>query len=118
MVAGKRPAPQNGEDLLLLYPESTAGKVVEARPKDFDIYRRLTEVREKKSELKARETTLKNKLKETLGDAERLVCRGKTLVSWKTYERSRLDSTKLREQKPEIYENYRTSSSYRRFSVK
>jgi putative phage-type endonuclease len=118
MIQGVKPNPINEEDLLILYPDSSDGKVVEASKGAQKLYQQLKQVREKKSELKEQETELKNLLKEELGEAERLVYGGRTLVSWKSYSRQRLDSTKLREEKPDIYANYLTESSYRRFSVK
>jgi putative phage-type endonuclease len=118
MISGKRPDPINEEDLLILYPDSSDGKVVEASPSARQSYKELKQVREEKSELKDRETELKNQLKQQLGDGERLVYKGQTLVTWKSYDRQRLDSTKLREEEPETYEQYLTESSYRRFSVK
>jgi predicted phage-related endonuclease len=77
----------------------------------------LNKYREKKSELKDQETELKNLLKEELGEAERLVYGGHTLVSWKSYSRQRLDSKKLQKEKPEVYAAYQTESSYRRFQL-
>ena len=118
MINGKRPEPQNDEDLLMLYPNSSDGKIIETSPRDYGIYEELKQVREQKSELKEKETELKNELKASLGDGERLVSRGNTLVSWKTYSRRSLDRTQLREEKPEVYAQFLTESSYRRFSVK
>jgi predicted phage-related endonuclease len=118
MIGGKRPDPINEEDLLILYPDSSDGKVVEASKGAQKLYRQLKQVREKKSELKEQETELKNLLKEELGEAERLVYGGRTLVSWKSYSRQRLDSKKLQQEKPDVYADYQTESSYRRFSVK
>ena len=118
VVQGKRPDPINEEDLLILYPDSSDGKVVEASKGAQKLYQQLKQVREKKSELKDQETELKNLLKEELGEAERLVYGGRTLVSWKSYSRQRLDSKKLQKEKPEVYAAYQTESSYRRFSVK
>lgn len=118
MVQGKRPDPINEEDLLMLYPDSSDGKIVEASQSTRQLYQQLKQVREEKSELKEQETELKNLLKEELGEAERLVYGGRTLVSWKSYSRQRLDSKTLREEQPEVYTDYLTESSYRRFSVK
>lgn len=118
MINGKRPEPQNEEDTLLLWPNSSDGKVIETTPRDFAIYEELKQVREQKSKLKEKETELKNELKASLGDAERLVCRGDTLVSWKTHSRRSLDRTRLREEKPEVYADFLKETSYRRFSVK
>jgi predicted phage-related endonuclease len=117
IVEGKRPAPINEEDLLMLYPNSSKGKIIEATRDSFECYEELTRLRDRKSDLEKREEYLKNKLKEELGDAERLVLAGRTLVSWKSYSRQRLDSKKLREEEPEVYADYLTKTSYRRFSV-
>ena len=38
-------------------------------------------------------------------------------VSWSSYSSSRLDSKKLKAEKPEIYEAYVNKSSMRRFTV-
>lgn len=118
MIQGKRPTPQNEEDLLILYPDSSDGKVVEASQSTRQLHQQLKQIRGEKSELKDKETELKNQIKEQLGDGERLVYGGQTLVTWKFYSRQRLDSTKLREEQSEVYANYQTESSYRRFSVK
>lgn len=118
MTGGKRPEPQGGEDLLMLYPNSSEGKVVEASGPAREDYQKLKQIRADKSELKDQETELKNKLKEELGDAERLVYGGQDLVTWKTHSRRRVDTKKLREEKPELASNYQTETSYRRFSVK
>lgn len=118
MVKDKRPEPINEEDLLILYPDASDGKVVETSPSARECYQELKEVREEKSELEEQETQLKNQLKQQLGDGERLVYGGKTLVTWKSYSRQRLDTKELREQEPETYQQYLTESSYRRFSVK
>jgi len=118
MVQGERPTPQNEEDLLILYPDSSDGKVVEASPSTQKTYEELKKVRQQKSDLKDHETELKNQLKEELGDGERLVHGGKTLVTWKSYDRQKLDKKKLRKEKPDILNQYTTESSYRRFSIK
>lgn len=118
MIGGNRPAPQNEEDLLILHPNSSDGKVVEASPTAFQLYKELVEVRENKKALSEDETRLKNLLKDEIGDAERMVLRGNTLLTWKSYSRKRLDSKTLRKEKPEVYADYQTETSYRRFSVK
>lgn len=38
-------------------------------------------------------------------------------VSWSSYEKTSLDSKRLKEERPEIYADYVTSNSYRRFTV-
>ncbi len=118
MTGGKRPDPINEEDLLILYPDASDGKVVEASPLARTCYQELKEVREEKSELEEQETELKNQLKEELGDAERLVFAGQTLITWKSHTSRRLDTANLREDEPETYQQYLAESRYRRFTVK
>lgn len=58
-----------------------------------------------------------NKLKGLLGDNETGWC-GTKKVSWKTITSNRLDTKALKEDHPEIYEEYLKESSYRRFGIK
>lgn len=102
MIEGKRPEPQNEEDLLILYPDSSDGKVIEATRESFETYEELIRLRDRKSDLEKREEYLKNQLKEELKDAERLVLGGRTIVSWKSTSSQRLDTTKLREEQPVV----------------
>ncbi|SHG17224.1 putative phage-type endonuclease [Fodinibius roseus] len=118
MVEGNRPDPTSEEDLLILYPDSSDGKVVEASPTTQKLYEELKQVRGEKSKLEDRETELKNQLKEEIGDGERLVYGGHTLITWKSHTSRRLDTSKLREEQPGVYADYQTKSSYRRFSIK
>lgn len=112
---GRRPEPINGEDALMLYPDSQPEEVVEVTPAGYALYRELTEVRDRKADLTKQEEHLKTKLKEKLGKAERLVCGGKTLVSWKSSSYCRLDSKKLKADHPNIYNNYTQTTNTRRF---
>lgn len=112
---GRRPKPINGEDALILYPDSTAEEVVEVTPAGYGLYQELTEVRDRKADLTKQEEHLKTKLKEKLGKSERLVCAGKTLVSWKTSSYNRLDSKRLKADHPDIYNQYTQTTNTRRF---
>lgn len=112
---GRRPEPINGEDSLLLFPDSTPEEVVEITPAGYKMYQELTEVRERKSDLIKMEKALKTKLKNKLGKAERLVCGGKTLVSWKSQSSTRIDSKAIRREHPEFYKQYSKNTKTRRF---
>lgn len=52
-----------------------------------------------------------------MGEAE-LAESGQYRVSWKPVSSQRLDEKRLKEERPEIYEEYRKVSEYRRFVVK
>ncbi|WP_020403853.1 YqaJ viral recombinase family protein [Gracilimonas tropica] len=115
MEGDQRPEPINGDDALYLYPESTPEKVVEITPAGYALYQELTEIRDRKVDLIKQEEYLKTKLKDKLGKAERLVCGGKTLVSWKSQSTTRLDSKAIRREKPELFKQYSKTTKTRRF---
>ncbi|MEX0723498.1 MAG: YqaJ viral recombinase family protein [Gracilimonas sp.] len=112
---GRRPEPINGEDALLLYPESTPEQVVEITPAGYALYQELTQIRDRKADLIKAEEHLKTKLKDKLGKAERLVCGGKTLVSWTSQSSTRIDSKAIRREHPEFYKQYSQTIKTRRF---
>ncbi len=112
---GRRPAAVNGDHALLLYPDSNPEQVVEITPAGYALYQELSQVRDRKADLIKMEEHLKTKLKEKLGKAERLVCGGKNLVSWKSQSSTRLDSKAIRRDHPEFYKQYSKTTKTRRF---
>lgn len=117
MVEGERPLPINGEDALILYPDSLPEEVIEVTPAGYELYTELQQVRERKADLITQEDHLKTKLKEKLGKAERLVMGGRSLVSWKSQTQNRLDTAAFKEAHPELYKQFKKQTSTRRFTV-
>jgi predicted phage-related endonuclease len=115
---GRRPEPINGEDALLLYPESGSHLTIEASPDDYQLYQELLSIRERVADLKKMEDSLATKLKCSMEDAERLVLAGRTLISWKSVESNRFDSKAFRQEHPELYNQFKKPIQTRRFSVK
>lgn len=115
MIQGKRPAPINSEDTLILYPDSTEGITVEATPSAYSLYNELMELRDRKQALEAREDFLKTALQDKIGDAEKLVLGGRTLISWKSQSTNRLDTQAIRENYPDIYSQNLKQTQSRRF---
>ncbi len=115
MIKGKQPEPINGEDTLILYPNSHDGKVLEASPKELQIYEELKQVRSRKEDFIKQEEHLKIKLKNRLGHHERIVAGGKSLVSWKSNTQNRLDTTAFKSAHPLLYKKYLTQTKTRRF---
>lgn len=115
MEGSERPEPINGDDALYLYPESTPEEVIEITPAGYALYQELQQVRDRKDDLIKQEEHLKTKLKDKLGKAERLVCGGKTLVSWKSQSSTRIDSKEIRRKHPELYKQYSKTTKTRRF---
>lgn len=117
MVGGKRPEPINGEDTFILYPNSHDGKVLEASPKELEIYQELKKVRSRKDDFIKQEEQLKTKLKNRIGHHERVVAGGKSLVSWKSTQQNRLDTTAFKSAHPQLFKKYLTQTKTRRFTV-
>lgn len=94
-----------------------------ANPKDGDItapqcvldsIREWNEIKAKKKTLEKREDEIKKKLVEFLKESKksRIVdADGKRLASYSTTEATRLDSKRLKEEEPEVYEKYSYTST-------
>jgi len=117
MIEGVQPEPINGEDSLILYPNHCDDKVVEASPSIYSQYNELKKVRERKAELEEVEEDLKTTLKGELGEAERLVYAGNTLLTWKTSVQNRLDTTAIKKTQPKLYNSFTKQIKTRRFTV-
>ena len=117
MIGGKRPEPLNGEDCLILYPDSTNGAIKEVTPTQFKLYNELLEIRGRKEELEQSEEYLKTLLKQAIGEAEVLACGGKPLIKWKSTSQNRLDTTAIRKAHPELCKAFINTTTTRRFTV-
>ncbi|WP_409029373.1 YqaJ viral recombinase family protein [Gracilimonas sediminicola] len=115
---GQRPQPINGEDALLLYPDSSDGATVEVTPAGYALYQELLKVRDRKADLEAMEEDLKTKLKVRMEDAERMVLAGRDLIQWKSSTQHRLDTKAFREAHPKLYREFTKPITTRRFTVK
>ncbi len=112
-----RPEPINGEDCLILYPDSEDGTTKEVTPAQYELYSELLEIRDRKEQIEKSEEYLKTLLKEVLGESEQLVCAGKPLIKWKSTSQNRLDTTAIRKAHPELCKSFIKQTSTRRFTV-
>ena len=67
--------------------------------------------------MKNEKEPIDQKIKLEMQDASKALAE-KYQIVWSSYNSSRLDSKRLKAEKPEIYEAYVNKSSERRFSVK
>ncbi len=104
------------ELLKRMYPEgkpntinlpSEAGELIET----------LDLLNEELKALEIRKAECENRLKAMLGENE-IGKFGVRLVTWKNITSKRIDTNRLKKEKPDIYEQYLTTSSYRKFDVK
>lgn len=90
IVGDEEPAPYTAEDIMIKYPRHKEGKTVTA---DTDIMEQLERLKILKSEIKPKETEVKEiegNLKMFFGDAETIVDElGNTLATWKAPKPSR-----------------------------
>lgn len=68
-------------------------------------------------ELEQETRTLENSLKLEIGDNEAGYI-DNFLINWKSYSKTSIDSKKLKEEQPEIYNKYSKKSKYRKFEIK
>jgi predicted phage-related endonuclease len=80
-------------------------------------FKRLLEIEKQKKSLSAMEEALKLDLMLEIGIKKELQDEyGNKLITWGNVTAKRLDSTKLKNKKPEIYNEFLVEQSYRRFS--
>ena len=104
------------EQIAKLYFKANKEKIVELHGYNGILSRReeLVELIEK---MKNEKETIDQKIKLEMQDASKALAERYQIV-WSSYNSSRLDSKRLKAEKPEIYEAYVNKSSERRFSVK
>jgi putative phage-type endonuclease len=100
-----------------LYPSSDPGTELTLPEDAAELIERRDELKEQVKELDAQIDECENKLKDLLKTNEVGVI-GERKVTWKTYSKTSIDSKKLKEDQPDIYQKYCKTSSYRKFDVK
>ena len=76
----------------------------------------ILDLKRMREELDAEITTLEDSIKAVMGDEE-LLTAGAYKVSWKTFTSSRVDTTALKKELPEIAAQYTKQPTARRFSI-
>ena len=76
----------------------------------------ILDLKRMREELDATITALEDSIKSAMGDEE-LLTAGAFKVSWKTFTSSRIDTTALKKQLPEIAAQFTKQITARRFSI-
>ena len=110
---------KDAELLSSLYPKSNnSTAILPASPASADqIISDYLEIKTLEEEIKSKKAECENKLKAMLGNSESAVSSTGYIISWKSVQSSKFDSTRLKAEHPEIVKAYTTQSSFRRFSV-
>jgi putative phage-type endonuclease len=108
------------EDVLQQHPSHVDGKVVEASQASQQAYGHIIRLDKSIAQLVEQKTKHVLTIQDEMGDAEKIVVDGKALATWKKSKDSRrVDSSRLKKEKPEIYEEYsKFSAGSRRFNIK
>ena len=99
-----------------LYPTSKEGTKIEL-PQLEDVVNQLAVTQAKIKELEQLVDELQAKIKEQMGEAE-IAEIGSFVATWKPVTTERLDTSRLKKELPDVYKQFLTSSTSRRFSLK
>ena len=104
MLARKYPTSSNASPLIL--------------PTDADDWiRQYWQAKAEEDAAAERKRLAENRLKEVMGDHERAVSPSGHQVAWKTVQSCRIDTARLKNEEPALFEKFATTSAMRRFSI-
>lgn len=76
----------------------------------------ILDLKRMREELDTAITSLEDSIKAVMGDEENLIA-GAYKVNWKTFKSSRVDTTALKKELPDIAAHYTKQTTARRFSI-
>lgn len=115
-VLAEQPPPMEARDSRLLsemWPEDSGDEV----PVDGVLVQALAEVRAELRPLEERRADLENRIKASMGEAAFGTVNGERVVSWKTQTSRRVDTTRLKAERPDVAAEYTTESTSRVFRL-
>lgn len=120
VLTGQIPPPDGSkacdEVIAQYFGSARTGAAIELTGFDEKLGRRR-EILKEIAELETEKKQIEQEVKLVMGEHE-LAMSGRYRVSWGNVDTTRLDTKRIREEKPEIYEDYATVSHSRRFEVK
>lgn len=117
VIADVPPDPTCFDDVLHRWSKHVVGKQVEANFEQIKLGEELVAVQNRQKSDKAREDEIKLKIVSTMQDAEMMISQGKTLFTYKEQSSTRIDSTLLKKEEPDLFEKYSKTSSTRVFRI-
>lgn len=105
-------------DLLkVLYPEAEPESDIELPDEADKLIEALEQINAELKEIETQKKEYENRLKGMLGEFETGVA-SNHIVTWKNVTSNRVDTKKLKKERPDIYEQYLKKSTSRRFNIK
>ena len=119
---GIPPKPTNAADVRALFPSPVADYAVADEMVTAD-WQSLKAIKEQIKGLQLREQELTDKICQAIGDKEGIATEGsdgrrEVLATFKAQTSSRIDSARLKKERPDIYEEYAKATSTRVFRLK
>lgn len=100
-----------------LYPSSNSKSHITLSNESTKLITQYEISKERESESKQMKNEAINKLKSMLGNSECGIINDRKVL-WKSFNTEKLNTKKLKQEQPEIYNKYITKTSLRRFSIK
>lgn len=119
VLGGVEPVPDGSEATTNYFNskfEDSNGQTIELPKEALAVCEEYEKLSQQLKELETAKNAVANQLKSFLKEAE-IGTVGERRITWKQIYKSSLDQKRLKEEKPEIFEDYTTHSSYRRLSV-
>lgn len=120
VMEGTPPAPQTNQDISVLYPRHTAGKIIEAGPHLVDICQEERHLAAAVKETEQELERLRFQIREAMADAEEMHYLGTPIATFRAAKDSRkFDEDRFAKEQPELYAKYlMTKAGSRRLLVK
>ena len=117
VIADVPPDPTCFDDVLHRWSNHVVGKQVEADFEHIKLVEELITVQGRQKADKAREDEIKLKIVSTMQDAEMMISQGKSICTYKEQSSTRIDSTLLKKEEPDLFTKYSKTSSTRVFRI-
>lgn len=122
-VTRAEPPPPDGsqsahEAIRAMYPSATAGKVARLTGETWDALRELRAREEQLSVIERQRDELKQLVQDAMGDAELAISpHDNEVARWSNVTSTRLDTARIRKERPDLYDTYGVTSDARRFTL-
>ncbi|MFN3904877.1 MAG: YqaJ viral recombinase family protein [Acinetobacter junii] len=117
VIADVPPDPTCFDDVLHRWSNHVVGKQVEADFEHIKLAEELITVQGRQKADKAREDEIKLKIVSTMQDAEMMISQGESICTYKEQSSTRIDSTLLKKEEPDLFAKYSKTSSTRVFRI-
>ena len=117
VIADVPPDPTCFDDVLHRWSNHVVGKQVEADFNHIKLVEELVTVQGRQKADKVREDEIKLQIVTTMQDAEMMISQGKSICTYKEQSSTRIDSTLLKKEEPDLFVKYSKTSSTRVFRI-